>query len=108
MIDGFDLWFVIIGLGLGSFGLRFLFTGLVGNRQMPAWVLRHLRYTGVAMLPALIGPMVAWPAATGGETEPARLIAAVLALVVAVITRNVILSILSGGGSFYLCTYLLG
>ena len=48
------LWFVIIALGLGSFGLRFVFTGLVGDREMPAWLLRHLRYTAVAILPALV------------------------------------------------------
>ena len=43
MIDRTALWVVIIGLGLGSFFLRFVFTGLVGNKQMPAWLLRHLR-----------------------------------------------------------------
>ena len=38
MIDRTALWVVIIGLGLGSFFLRFVFTGLVGNKQMPAWL----------------------------------------------------------------------
>ena len=33
MIDTTSLWIVIIGLGLGSFFLRFVFTGLVGDRQ---------------------------------------------------------------------------
>ena len=54
------LWFVIIALGIGSFGLRFVFTGLVGDREMPAWLLRHLRYTAVAILPALVAPQVIW------------------------------------------------
>ena len=31
MIDRVDLWTVIIGLGIGSFGLRFVFLGLVGE-----------------------------------------------------------------------------
>ena len=35
-IDTGTLWFVIIALGIGSFGLRFVFTGLVGDREMPA------------------------------------------------------------------------
>ena len=60
MIDRTALWVVIIGLGLGSFFLRFVFTGLVGNKQMPAWLLRHLRYTAVAILPALVAPQVIW------------------------------------------------
>ena len=48
------LWTVIIGLGIGSFSLRFMFTGLIGDRNMPEWLLRHLRYTAVAILPGLV------------------------------------------------------
>ena len=74
MIDKTTLWIVIIGLGLGSFFLRFVFTGIVGNRHMPPWLLRHLRYTAVAVLPALVAPQVLWPKATGGDPDPARLL----------------------------------
>ena len=48
------VWTVIILLGLGSFGLRFLFIGIVGDRPLPPWLLRHLRYTAVAVLPGLV------------------------------------------------------
>ena len=41
------LWIVIIGMASGSYLLRFTFIGLVGNREMPEWLLRHLRYTAV-------------------------------------------------------------
>ena len=108
MIDHTALWLVIIGLGIGSFGLRFLFLGLVGNRAMPPWVLRHLRYTAVAVLPGLIAPMVAWPAATGGVLDTPRLVAAVLTLTTGLITRNVLAAILVGATSLYLGMYLLG
>jgi branched-subunit amino acid transport protein len=108
MIDTTTLWIVIICLGIGSFGLRFLFTGLVGNRPMPTWVLRHLRYTAVAVLPGLIAPMVLWPPATGGMTDPARLAAAVVTLAIGVITKNVLAAILGGAGTLYLLLYLLG
>ena len=40
MIEKDALWFIIIGLGVGSFALRFAFTGLVGDRTMPPWLLR--------------------------------------------------------------------
>ena len=70
MIDTATLWIVIIGLGIGSYALRFTFIGLVGNRPMPAWLLRHLRYTAVAILPALVAPKVVWPDATGGDPRP--------------------------------------
>ena len=69
MIDQTELWIVIIGLGLGSFVLRFTFIGLVGGRTIPDWMLRHLRYTAVAILPALVAPLVAWPAATDGQLD---------------------------------------
>lgn len=83
-----DLWIVIIGLGLGSFGLRFLFLGLVGDRAMPDWLLRHLRYTAVAVMPALVAPLVVWPTATGGETDPLRLTAAAAALIVGYVWKS--------------------
>ena len=101
MIDRTELWIVIAGLGLGSFALRFAFTGLVGDRQMPAWLLRHLRYTAVAILPALVAPQVIWPNATGGETEPARLAAAVATFTVGLITRNVLAAIAAGAVTLY-------
>ncbi|MCK0151646.1 AzlD domain-containing protein [Marivita sp. S6314] len=84
-----ELWIIIIALGIGSFGLRFAFLGLVGDRDLPPWLLRHLRYTAVAILPALVAPLVVWPAATDGETDPTRLTAAIATLVVAYLTKNV-------------------
>lgn len=102
MIETKDLWIVIIGLGLGSFAMRFVFTGLVGDRPLPDWVLRHLRYTAVAILPALVAPLVVWPAATGGEPDPARLIAAGVTLTAGLLTKNVFLSIVCGAIALYL------
>ncbi|MBS0124751.1 AzlD domain-containing protein [Thetidibacter halocola] len=89
MIADSDLWIVIFGLGLGSFGLRFLFLGLVGDRALPEWMLRHLRYTAVAILPALVAPLVVWPPATGGQTDPLRLVAAIATLAVGAVTKSV-------------------
>lgn len=108
MIDKTTLWIVIVGLGLGSFFLRFVFTGLVGHRAMPPWLLRHLRYTAVAVLPALVAPQVLWPAATGGEPEAARLAATAVTLAVGLITRNVLGAIVAGAATLYAVLYLLG
>ena len=58
-------------------------------------------------LPDLIAPAVLWPPATGGETDPARLIAAFVTLFVGVAFRSVIGAILAGGAALYLCLWLL-
>ncbi|MEM9578487.1 MAG: AzlD domain-containing protein [Pseudomonadota bacterium] len=108
MIDKSHLWIIIVGLGVGSYLLRFTFIGLVGGRQMPDWLLRHLRYTAVAVLPALVAPLVAWPAATGGALDPARLTAALVTLGVGLATRNVFGAIFAGAATLYALLYLLG
>ena len=71
---------------------------------MPSWVLRHLRYTAVGLLPGLIAPLVLWPEATGGALDWPRLSSAVVTLVVGYKTKNVFAAILLGG----LCLYVTG
>jgi len=107
-IDRTALWITIVVLGLGSFGLRFVFTGLIGDRPLPAWLLRHLRYTAVAVLPALVAPLVVWPAATGGAVDAPRMIAAAVTLTVGYATKNTISAIIGGATALYLGLYLLG
>lgn len=108
MIDPVALWTVIILLGAGSFGLRFVFLGLIGDRPLPPWVLRHLRYTAVAVLPGLVAPLVIWPEATGGSLDAPRLAAAAVTLGIGLLTRNVVLSICLGAATLYGGLYLLG
>lgn len=107
MIDRTELWIVIIGLGIGSFALRFAFTGLVGDRQLPPWLMRHLRYTAVGILPAIIAPAVLWPAATGGDYDLPRICAALVTLVLGLMWKNVVGAILAGVTTLYVLQYLL-
>lgn len=101
------LWTIIILLGIGTFLIRFSFLGLIGSRPLPEWVIRHLRYTSVAVLPGLIAPLTVWPAATGGEPDPARLAAALVAFAIGIGTRSVIGTVFGGMGALYLLQYLL-
>ena len=107
-IDPTTMWIIIVGMAVGSFVLRFVFIGFVGDRPMPPWLLRHLRYTAVAILPALIAPLVVWPAATEGQPDLPRTSAAAVALVVGLLTKNVIAAIFSGAATLYGLLYLLG
>ena len=103
-----EIWLIIIAMAVGSFLIRFSFMGIIGDRPMPEWVLRHLRYTPVAVLPGLVAPLVFWPEATGGHTDPARLAAALVTLSVGYFGKNVLLAILCGAGTLYGMLFLLG
>ncbi|MGB0659021.1 MAG: AzlD domain-containing protein [Mangrovicoccus sp.] len=105
MISDTQFWILTLLLGLGTFLIRFSFLGLFGGRELPDWALLHLRYVGVAVFPALVTPLVLWPDATGGELDPARLIAAGAAFVVG-LKVNVIGAILAGMISLYALQYL--
>lgn len=107
-MDAATIWLVILGLGAGTYLIRFSFIGIIGDRKLPEWVLRHLRYTPVAVMPGLIAPLVLWPTATGGQTDPARLAAAAVTLGLGLLTKNVIAAVLGGMGTLYLVQYALG
>lgn len=93
-----QIWFIIVVLAVGTFLIRFSFLGLIGDRPLPPVLLRLLRYTPVAVLPGMVAPLVLWPAATGGETDPVRLLAAISAALVGYWRRSVLSAIFAGGG----------
>lgn len=103
-IDPITLWTVIIGLAVGSFALRFAFIGIIGGRTMPDWLMRHLRYTAVAVIPALVAPLVVWPTPTGGEPSLIHLAVGCATLAVGYFTRNVFAAM--GTGAVLLIGYL--
>ena len=103
-----QIWLIIAILGIGTFLIRFSFLGLLGDRELPEWALRHWRYTPVAVLPAIITPLVLWPEATGGELDPARLSAAAVALAVGYLTKNALAAIGTGMATLYGLAFLLG
>lgn len=94
-----QIWLIIALLGIGTYLIRLSFLGLVGRRTMPDWVLRHLRYTPVAVLPGLVAPLAVWPAATGGEPDAARMAAALATLGVAYWRKNMLWGVLAGAAT---------
>jgi branched-subunit amino acid transport protein len=107
-MDAGYIWTTIIVLGVGTYLIRFSFLGLIGGKDLPDWVLRHLRYTAVAVLPGLVAPLVLWPEATGGEVDPARLSAALVTFGVGLLTRNVVAAITLGGATLFGMIWLTG
>lgn len=103
-----EIWIIILALGIGTFLVRFSFLGILGDRALPAWLLRHLRYTAVGILPAMVTPLVLWPQATGGQMDPSRIAAATLALAVGLWTKNAIWAIVVGMASLWGLGWLLG
>jgi branched-subunit amino acid transport protein len=103
-----NIWVIIVLLGIGTFLIRFSFLGLIGDRPLPGWVLRCLRYTAVAVMPGLVAPLVLWPAAVDGALDPPRLAAAAVTLGVGVWTRNVLWAIPAGLVTLYALLWLLG
>ena len=102
------IWIIIAGLAVGTFLIRYSFIGLIGDRELPDWVLRHLRYTAVAVLPGLIAPLVVWPAATGGQPEASRLAATVAAFAIGIWLRSPLGAVIGGMATLYAVQYFLG
>ncbi|MEM9011570.1 MAG: AzlD domain-containing protein [Pseudomonadota bacterium] len=107
MSDPVTIWIVIAALGLGTFAIRFSFLGLIGDRELPRWALRMLRYVPTAVMPGLVAPLVVWPAATGGEPDPARLIAAAVVLAVGAATRQLLPAVAAGAATLGLLLAVL-
>ena len=103
-----EIWGIIVALGIGTFLIRYSFLGLVGDREIPAWLLRHLRYTPAAILPGLVAPLVLWPEATGGVPDPSRLAAAFATVAVAYLTKGTVRAIAAGAVTLYGMQYFLG
>jgi branched-subunit amino acid transport protein len=90
-------WLAILGAGAVTFALRLSFMALLGRIEVPPFLERALRYVPAAVLTAVVIPLLfyqdgALEISLGNE----RLLAGLLAAVIAWRTRNVLL-VLGGG-----------
>jgi branched-subunit amino acid transport protein len=92
------IWFLMIATGLFTFGTRFIMLSSVASKRLPEWMHDALKYVPIAVLTAIIVPAVLVDPATHaidlGPTP--RLIAALAAAGVALLTRHVVSTILAG------------
>ena len=97
------LWLTILGAGAVTFALRLSFIALLGRKEIPPFFRRALRYVPAAVLTAVVIPLLfyvdgALEVSLGNE----RLLAGVVAALIAWRTRNVLFTL--GGGMAALWT----
>ena len=107
MIDRPSFWIVTILLGAATYGIRLSFLAWSQNRVFSDRVKTLLDFVPVTVLPALIAPLIFYPAATEGSFDLARVLAAVVALGVGLWARNVLAVIASGIAALSLFQYLI-
>lgn len=92
-----NLWPVIIIGGLLTFLIRLSFILLIGQRQISPWLRRSLRFVPPAVLTAIILPELLFQ---NGQLDVSlgngRLLAGILAALVAWRTRSAVLTIVAG------------
>ena len=97
------MWIAVVVIGLGTFLTRLSFIGAFGERDMPAWMEKPLRYVAPAVMGAIVLPAVVQPDGVIQllPTINPRFLAAVVAAAVAYKWRNVSLVIAVGMGSLW-------
>ena len=98
------IWLVMICGGIFTFGMRFvMLTKWVAN-GLPRWAIDALAFVPIAVLTAILVPAVLIHPSTQQiiVLENVRFFAAVVATIVALMTRNVIATISSGLASLWI------
>jgi len=92
-----NIWLVMLAGGLITFGIRFVLIFLFGKFEIPQALRRALHYVPPAVLSAIVFPELfireGHIALALGNT---RLLAGLIAIVVAWFSRNTLLTILAG------------
>lgn len=103
-----NTWLVILLGGLVTFMTRLSFIYLFSHSNIPAWLRSGLRYVPPAVLSAIIFPEIFLQ---NGELAISvynnRLIAGIVAALVAWRTRNALLTIVAGMAALFLVQWLM-
>jgi len=102
-----QLILTIILIGIGTFLFRFSFIYLYGRFELPNWIRRAMRYVPPAVLSALIFPAIVikdeiiWI-----SPQNPRLIAGIVAIIIAWKTKKLLLTIGVGMVLFWLISFI--
>ena len=103
-----NIWLVMILGGLITFGMRFSLIYLFGRLHVPETMRRALHYVPPAVLSAIIFPELFLR--NGGldiSMENTRLLAGLIAVVVAWFSKNTLITIIAGMAALFLVQYFL-
>jgi len=97
-----NLWIVMIVLGLLTFAIRLSFIALLERIKLPPTFQRALRFVPIAVLSAIIAPELGYynNLLAISPTNP-RLLAGIVATLVAFWTKNVVWTLLAGMAVFW-------
>lgn len=91
------LWLTILLAGAATFATRLSFIQLYGRRTFPDWLARSLRFVPPAVLTAIIIPeLLVYDGGLDLSFGNFRLLAGIIAALVAWRTKNVMLTVLVG------------
>ncbi len=101
-LDSLTMWITILGIGAGTFLLRFSFIWLFGWGEMHPVVQRMLRFVPPSVLAALVLPGIVFPQQAAFSFDNQRMWAGLIAAVIAWRTKNVLWTISAGMASLWL------
>lgn len=107
-MNNWEVWLTVIGMGIVTLAIRMSFILLPADARVPELLKRSLVYIAAAVLPALVMPDVLFRGQLGVHGfDPLRLIAAILAGLVAWRTRSIFATLFAGLGALLLMRHLL-
>ncbi len=108
-MSAFGVWSAILVIGSVTFAYRLSFIVLFERLSVPDWLRRGLRFVPIAALSAIILPeLVVRAGVLNLSPLNPRLLAGLVAMAVAVKTRNVLATIIGGMLALWLLQALLG
>ena len=104
-----EFW-LIFGMMLVTFGVRYPVLALVGRFTLPEIVQRGLRYVPPAVLSAIIAPAVFFPDGERLmlEVDNPRIAASIIAVLVAWRSKNLLLTIVVGMAALWILQFAFG
>jgi branched-subunit amino acid transport protein len=103
-----NIWLVMLLGGLITFGMRFSLIYLFGRFEVPETIRRALHYVPPAVLSAIIFPELFLPnESLDLSLGNTRLLAGLIAILIAWFTRNTLITILAGTLALFLLKLVL-